>query len=465
MGLATFLFPDHLTELSSRTLLQTHYVTPYELVPVPTRTTIKANQLILEKDNNESSYVEVDWPLGQRGLVRLRTATLIERPQPYFLLQELCRGKLNQIRTRLAEWQAEGYTAEINLTQRLRQLVRQFNTSLDDPLGTASVQLANGILANAIELGNELMEKVAVSWQCSENDDAERSGCLTEIALDAIPQTALWNETLKSTASVLRIIPSWSRIEPSEYGYDWVEFDRLMEWAEKTNLPLTIGPIIDFVNQELPDWLTQWDGDLATLAAYGCDFAETLIRRYQATNATWQVFHGLNHTDTLGLNEDDRLQLAARLLDACRRTLPLGEWSIGIEQPWGDYLSDDQYTYSPFIFVDTLIRAGFYLNGIYIGLESALNPNSSQTRTPIDILGLYDQFQELGISLRVVLFEDDIQPIKEYTKQSLQTLLKLSAALPYIEMVCIPAALLSENTTQLTKILKETFSPENKPQD
>ena len=393
MGQVTFLLPKHLTETESRQLQQAHFVATYECVPVPTRTQLTQNRLTLEKEGNESNYVEVAWPIEEHGLIRLRTATLIEHQRPYNLLQELCRGKLNQIRLRLAQWEMSDIRFDDDLRQHLHRLIHQFSKSISDPLSDESVKLVTQTLSEAITLGDQLLDKIADHWL---NAQAEEQGsCRIELAIKAIPGPE-WKDTTRQNITALRLVPSWSRIEPSEYGYDWLEFDRLVEWAEATGLPLTIGPLIDFADSNLPEWLEQWNDDLPSLAAYAGDFIDTLIRRYHATQTTWYIFNGLNHEDRLGLNEDARIQLAARLLDAGRRIVPLGEWTIGIEQPWGDYLLDDQYTYSPLIFVDTLLRAGFQFNEISISIQAGIVPNTDQSRSLLDLFGLLELLQELG---------------------------------------------------------------------
>ena len=45
-------------------------------------------------------------------------------------------------------------------------------------------------------------------------------------------------------------------------------------------MPITIGPVIDITPGMLPDWAVGWRGDLPTLAAFMCDFLETVIGRY-----------------------------------------------------------------------------------------------------------------------------------------------------------------------------------------
>ena len=461
MGLVTFLLPNRLDENQSRTVAHAHFVATYDLIPVPTRVQLNGNTLALEKDGSESCYVELAWPIEGHGLVRLRTATLITRKQPYYLLQELCRGKLNQLRTRIAEWESAKFSLDSTFHDRLRQSIRRFNSSIDDPLGDAAIQSVLLVLRWAIELSETLLNEVTQHWKSLPS--GKKSRCRIELAVDAIPATQ-WPESVRKQASALRIVPSWSRIEPTEYGFDWLEFDRLIEWGETTGLPLTIGPLFDFAQADFPDWLIQWTADLPSIAAYACDFAETFIRRYQSLPATWEIFHGMNHVDRLGMNEDARLQLAARMLDSARHTLPQGEWVIGITQPWGDYLLDDQYTYSPLIFVDTLIRAGFHIKELNLALDQSLLPNQDESRTPFDVVTLIDQFRQLGEPLKLTLTGDETEPTHPtiYDKSVAQTNLdlvhKLSEPLPQIAAISLTASPLSPEVRDFFQMLEQCRS-------
>ena len=68
----------------------------------------RPDRLDLSREHNESGYLLLPWPVEPFGTPVVATTTLRERPEPYRLLVELARGKLNQLRTQSAEWQAIG---------------------------------------------------------------------------------------------------------------------------------------------------------------------------------------------------------------------------------------------------------------------------------------------------------------------------------------------------------------------
>ena len=70
----------------------------------PTRVRIENRILHVSRDTDESGYLFLPWPVGPVGAMVTTTSTLRERAEPYNLMVELARGKLNQVRTQTGEW-------------------------------------------------------------------------------------------------------------------------------------------------------------------------------------------------------------------------------------------------------------------------------------------------------------------------------------------------------------------------
>src|SRR4029450_1997580 len=113
---------------------------------------------------------------------------------------------------------------------------------------------------------------------------------------------------------------------------------------------------------------------LPTLAAFMCDFLETVIGRYKDVVRRWVVCAGFNQTDALGLDDDDRLRLAFRLFEAAAQVDPNLELVLSVAQPWGDYLVNENQTVSPLTFPDDLIRAGLRVSAVELEIRSGVSP-------------------------------------------------------------------------------------------
>src|SRR5688500_3077398 len=109
MGSMSFLLPNPLPGGAGATLADACIASTvgyYDQSPVPTRGQIGAECLVLTRDQNESGYLVIPWPVEPFGTIVVSTTTLREREEPYRLVVELARGKLNQVRTQTCEWQA-----------------------------------------------------------------------------------------------------------------------------------------------------------------------------------------------------------------------------------------------------------------------------------------------------------------------------------------------------------------------
>lgn len=176
-----------------------------------------------------------------------------------------------------------------------------------------------------------------------------------------------------------------------------------MAWAERNSMRLTAGPLIDFSQRGLPDWLWLWEGDLQSLASFMCDYVETAVGRYRSRIRRWQLTAAANLGSILKLGEDDFLWLSARLAEAAWQVDSGLELTIGLAQPWGDDLARREANYSPFIFADTLIRAGLKLAAIDVEWFAAYRPRGSYCRDVLDASRLLDLLAHLGVPVQVTL--------------------------------------------------------------
>ena len=71
------------------------------------------------RDTTESGRLFVPWPIDGYGTPIVGTATLAERPAPYWLPVELARGKLNDVRNQLADWIGMGLRSTPELGRTL----------------------------------------------------------------------------------------------------------------------------------------------------------------------------------------------------------------------------------------------------------------------------------------------------------------------------------------------------------
>src|SRR4051794_16068706 len=116
MGSMSFLLPKPLPDAAAATLSGACIASTvgyYDQTPGSTQAQLAGNCLTLTRTQNESGFLLVPWPVDPFGTVVVTSTTLRERPEPYRLLVELARGKINQVRSQAVEWQGMGLQTSV----------------------------------------------------------------------------------------------------------------------------------------------------------------------------------------------------------------------------------------------------------------------------------------------------------------------------------------------------------------
>lgn len=402
MGSTTFELPKSLPPAAAALLEQACFAGGYDQTPVPTLSEIEDGRLYVSRAMSESGYLLVPWPVEPLGTFVVTTATLRERPEPYSLMVELARGKLNQVRTQTADWQQLGLRTPPDFERELDDATRLFGKAVFSPQPADADTAAARVLERGFALADRLVRIYTNQMFALRIHDEGRLPTRLACRYSRAPSGTSGGD-YAAAFNAAQASFRWRDVEAVEGNHDWTAADAAVQFARGAGLPLTVGPVIDISPGMLPDWATGWRGDLPALAAFMCDYLETVASRYKDTVRRWVVCAGFNHSDGLGLSDDDRLRLAARLFEAARQLDPDLELVLGVAQPWGDYLTHDDQTISPLAFTDDLIRAGLRVSGVELEVRTGTGPRGSLPRDLLDTSRLLDLFSVLGLPLEVVL--------------------------------------------------------------
>jgi hypothetical protein len=372
-------------------------------MPWPTEVRVEGDRLLLRRIVDDSGYLAVPWEIHDAGLLMTSSSTLMERPQPYSLQVELARGKVNQVRSQLADWKAAGLAVTPDLEDRVRQATLAFGRAVTQPPSDLVGALAQTALVMASLAGRELVEAYVRQVFAIRHERQEKLDTAFGCRLGArVPQGPA-ADAVRATCNSVAVPLAWHIVEPGEGRHFWEPHDALISWALNQGLSVTAGPLIDFSSSRLPDWLWQWQGDLAHLADLMCAYVETAVQRYQDRVRRWHLTSASNTARLLGLREDELLWLTVRLIEVVRQINPALELIVGISQPWGEYLAAAEQNHSPFIFADTLIRTGVNLAALDLELVMGVTPRGSYCRDLLETSRLLDLYSLLGVPLRVTL--------------------------------------------------------------
>jgi Glycosyl hydrolase family 10 len=402
MGTMTFHLPSGQPEPPGADLERACMAGGYDSMPTPTQVIRSPGELKLIRDVDESGYLVVPWDVDGVGRLMGSSATLIERPTAYQLAVELARGKVNQVRGQAADWRTAGLQVPDELDAHIRLAGMKFSQAVT---GTAPAEADTDALA-ALELayksGNDLVRAYVGQMLHARHQRQPRLDTLLGARMSGpVPPAAA--DAFSAAVNCVSLPLTWKQVEPIESQYKWETVDSLLAWAGGKNLRLAAGPLIDFSHAGLPDWLWLWEGDLPSLSSFMCDYVETVVGRYHKAIRRWHLTAAGNIADILKLSEDDLLWLTARLAEAAWQIDTELELVIGVSQPWGEYMARAEHTYSPFVFADTLIRAGLKLAALDVEWVMGVTPRGSYVRDLMDASRLLDLYAMLGTPLQVSL--------------------------------------------------------------
>jgi hypothetical protein len=410
MGTLTFQLPAGLPRDAARELERACLAGGPDNMPSPTAVRLAGDQLIMSRQVDESAYLIAPWAIDDLGLLASTSATLMERPAPYNLVVELARGKLNQVRAQASDWRVGGLSVTPMLEDLTREASRTFGRAITRAPSPESNRYAQAALTLAFQAANQLVQiyteqvfhirhqrqaRLDTSFGCrlAPTDDP---ACLADLA---------------GAFNTVCLPLSWNTVEAGEATYHWEKWDALVAAAVEHGLGVTAGPLLDFSSARLPDWLWLWERDLPSLATFMCKFVEAAVRRYRDRIRRWQLTAASNSASVLSLNEEELLGLTYRLGEAARQADPSLEVVVGVAQPWGEYLTEENRTHSPFVFADTLIRSGLSVSALDIEMVMGLTSRGSYCRDLLEASRILDLYALLGVPLRVTLgYPSDYEP-------------------------------------------------------
>jgi hypothetical protein len=402
MGTMRFLLPTASTAPAGDDLDLACVAGGYDNMPAPTQVALANGELRLVRDVDESGALVVPWQVDGVGRLMGASATLVERPTPYSLGVELARGKVNQLRSQANDWRNAGLQLDDELNDQIREASRLFGRAVTTPEADAADADALAALDTAYKASVELVRAYVDQMFKARHQRQAKLDTLLGVRLNGPVPPAAGNDLVAAVNGV-SLPMTWKSIEPTESQYRWETVDGLLTWAAGKGLRATAGPLIDFSQAGLPDWLWLWEGDLPSLSSFMCDYVETAVGRYHKSIRRWHLTAASNVTDVLKLTEDDLLWLTARLAEAAWQIDPELELVIGVSQPWGEYMARAEHTYSPFVFADTLIRAGLKLAALDIEWVMGVTPRGSYCRDLLDASRVLDTYAMLGTPLQVSL--------------------------------------------------------------
>lgn len=369
-------------------------------MPFPTHVALEPGLLFVERTVNESGFLMSPWQVDGIGRLMMNSATLMERRHPYDFLLELARGKTHQLRNQMCEWVGGGLILGDDIGKLVQDATHAFGKA-------ASLTTGNGPPSGqAIEMGLRAAQRLVDTYidQVFQVRHLRhpRLDTLWACGVTSVPDEAVLCSTYRETFNGVSVPITWSDVEPADGQWSWDELDRRVAWAAQQGTVIG-GPLVDFSGRGVPDWLWASELNLQEISERVNGFIDEVVRRYRTSIRHWRLTAASNWSGVLATNDEELIWLTVRALDAARRIDSQLQLSIGLCQPWGDYLATEEHNVTPFGFADTLLRTGARLDFLELELVMGIAPRGSFCRDTLDTSRILDLYVLLGTPLFVSL--------------------------------------------------------------
>jgi hypothetical protein len=373
-------------------------------LPWFSRAYFSGDQLVIERNEDDSGRVFVPWRVGESGPLLISTSTLMERDDPYILEVELARGTANNLRNQIAQWEMMGLVVPPTLRTKVLEGTRQFAraaTSQTEP--AAAAQMAERSLETIIDAMRQLTSEYVEQALAMRRSQQRQFTSWFGVHLGGQLPKANMARQVVNTFNMVSLPLTWRTIEAVEGRRIWSDADVQVEWAHSAGLRICAGPLLELDDRGVPDWTYLWEGDFDSILSFMLDHVRAVVERYRGKVHLWQVAARMTHGHALGLSEEARLQLAAKAITIVRQFDPTTPLVVTFDQPWAEYLASEQLDLAPMHFADALVRADLGLSGLGLEINIGYHPGGSVPRGPLAISRLVDTWSLLELPLLMAL--------------------------------------------------------------
>lgn len=395
-------------------------------------------------------------PGGPLGLFALRTCLLPVHPEPYLLSVELARHRIMLVLNKLEQWGLFDLLADHPVMRRFERarglfteaVVAQGRHRSDGHADSMEADLlARQSLALAVDAGEQLTlldaerqikeralgrlyhRAVSAATEAVEgariipggpakNPDGVGVTLPAPAAVGCTINPATFTDDLarlaQTSCDFLSIPTRWIDMEPGEGKYAWARTDKWIEWAVRQGkLPIVAGPIVDFRENAVPEWLYIWEHDYETMRELVYEHVKQVVTRYRRTVSRWTVASGLHVNDNIGFTLEQMMDLTRIAALLVKKLHPTARIQVEITQPWGEYFADNRRSMPPTVYADLVSQAGIVVDAYALRLQMGQPAPGRVTRDMMVLSDILDRYAELDKPLAITAVGAPSGPIPQ----------------------------------------------------
>ncbi|MCA9192590.1 MAG: hypothetical protein KDB03_12535 [Planctomycetales bacterium] len=413
MANLNFEFPE--TSSIDGRIWNSTYITGLEGIPWRCFHQLTGDQFSIRRNIEESGKLNITWPTKSAGNLCLTTTSLRLSDSPYNLVVELARGTVFRLKNQTEEWQRAGLKLSDNFLQLANRALNTFLSSLAAKSPEEKNSLAQQSIDASIEAIIQLCETYSLQAlevrKQNEGTLATLSGA--HLAADFDPSTA--TAALDRAFNLISVPADLAIVEGNSGRREFGAIDNQIEWSIQRGKRVCVGPLANFRSGGLPKWMVLLERDFDNIRRIACQHVQSIVQRYRGRVHIWNCAAGLNLPSEMDWNDEDVLRMAVSLIETVRNADERTPVLLTIDQPWSEFLRNQENGISPIHFADALIRADLGLSGIALDLNFCQFPQGSLPRDPVEISRLIDRWAMLGLPLLVSLTTaTDVQATTSY---------------------------------------------------
>jgi hypothetical protein len=377
--------------------LSTAYLVGSDNVPIRGEFNYSGGEIICRKRAAGPAALCVMWNVKGFGNVLIETTRLPEREEPYLLNLELARGRVMRLIQKREEWGLFDLAEAQSVNEKAlecRDLLIEGIVGMDDPAKASEhadkcLQIVLPLSEQASLTHADLLLQRRIS---TKNFPRGAFGA----RIDTAQATEAYRRLLVPNCDFVSLPVRWKSVEPQEQTFTWGVTDEWMDFLRRVRMPIVAGPLVQFREESIPDWLYIWEHDYETVRDLLYEHLDRVVNRYGSHVVLWNVLSGLHVNAQFSFTFDQLMDLTRMAVSLVKKVASTGRTMIELTQPWGEYYATNQRSIPPLLYAEMIVQSGISFDIFGLQLRFGIPKDGCWQRDLFQISSLLDRFAPLG---------------------------------------------------------------------
>jgi hypothetical protein len=353
--------------------------------------------LRVTRTDDAPAGVALMWEVAGQGTYHLETTRLFPRVRPYNLNVEFARFRLMKIIQKFEDWNFFDFQKAEPLAKRLKELQEQLAKAVSQMGdGAAASVLADQVMAGAMALSDDLSQFHAEQLLIRRKTTNAFVKHSFGIRVDASVPNQKYRDILTSHFDYAVLPMSWRATEPKEGVMETEALDAWVDVLTKKRVPIIAGPLINFDETDLPEWMFIWENDFDTMREMAYERVQRVVSRYRKAVTLWNVAGSLPTNRAFTLTFEQMIEMTRLLIAQVKNVHPGARTLVQIPMPFGEYHAKYPTSIAPTLYAEMVAQSGIAFDGFSLELEMGLPIAGNFTRDLFQVSVMLDKFSSLG---------------------------------------------------------------------